>query len=166
VESKPLQSTEALKTELETETTGRNIQLRLYVVEDLSRDVIELLGYHLGIEPDFFREHIVDYAWYNIRDRWRDPSNLNVVSRKQNWIQIRYVTARYFDKPEDFQACVNEASRFNVLRRPDDDESNKAWWDKKGAIIGLTRSRASFWIKNTKTPGQEAVGTYGYVEWQ
>ena len=40
----------------------KNIQLRLYVVEDLSKDVIEVLGSGLGIEPSFFRAHIVDYA--------------------------------------------------------------------------------------------------------
>lgn len=45
-------------------------ELRLFVVEDLSRDVIEALGFALDIEPAFFREQIVDYAWCNIRDRW------------------------------------------------------------------------------------------------
>jgi hypothetical protein len=33
-------------------------QIRLFVVEDLSRDVIEALGDNLDIEPVFFREHI------------------------------------------------------------------------------------------------------------
>jgi hypothetical protein len=41
------------------------VNTRLFVVEDLSRDVIEALGFHFKIDPSFFREHIVDYAWYN-----------------------------------------------------------------------------------------------------
>lgn len=41
-------------------------KLRLIVVEDLSRDVIETLGSHYDVDPSFFREHLVDYVWYNI----------------------------------------------------------------------------------------------------
>lgn len=36
---------------------------RLYIVEDLSRDVIEVLGSELDIDPLFFREQISDYWW-------------------------------------------------------------------------------------------------------
>lgn len=41
-------------------------KMRLFVVEDLSRDVIETLGCAYDVDPSFFREHIVDYFWYNI----------------------------------------------------------------------------------------------------
>lgn len=40
----------------------KNYQLRLYIGEDLSRDVIEALGEKFDIEPAFFREQIVDYT--------------------------------------------------------------------------------------------------------
>lgn len=43
-----------------------SVKLRLYVVEDLSREVIETLGSHYDVDPSFFREHLVDYVWYNI----------------------------------------------------------------------------------------------------
>jgi hypothetical protein len=141
--------------------TLKDIQFRLYVVEDLSRDVIEVLGSGLGIEPSFFRAHIVDYAWYNVRDRWRDLPTLNVDSRQQNWIQLRYVTARYFESGNDFKKAEKEAEEFNILRRPDDDLSNKSWWDKEGAKVGLTRARVTFWLKPSHTTGIPAIGTYG-----
>jgi hypothetical protein len=107
----------------------------------------------------------VDYAWYNVRDRWRDPPDLDVVrrrqvGRRQNWIQARYVTARYFDTTEEFKAAANEAKKFNVLRRPDDDLSNQAWWDEKGAIVGLTRSRATFFLQSNHTQRPTAVGEF------
>ncbi|KAI1390428.1 uncharacterized protein F4822DRAFT_428765 [Hypoxylon trugodes] len=60
--------------------------------------------------------HIVDYAWYNVRDRWRDPPVLDI------------------------------AKQFNIKRRVDDDLCNKAWWDEEGATVGLTRSRATYWV--------------------
>ena len=156
--SHPKDSVEQLRQNLGEENIDNNIKFRLYVVEDLSRDVIETLGHKLGIEPGFFRAHIVDYAWYNVLDRWRDPPYLDVVGRQQNWVQIRYVTARYFDTTKEFKDAVNDAKKFNVLRRPDDDLSNKAWWDKKGAIVGVTRSRATFWLQPGHCRRTTAVG--------
>jgi hypothetical protein len=147
---------EALKDD-EGESSQGKRELRLFVVEDLSRDVIEALGSELDIEPAFFREHIFDYAWYNIRDRWQDPPNLRSATRKRRWVQLRYVTARYFKTQESFKKGVKEAEKFNVLRRPDDDMNNKAVWDDEGAIVGIMRSRASFWLRQ----GDEKRGPVG-----
>ncbi|KAJ9654951.1 hypothetical protein H2201_008907 [Coniosporium apollinis] len=133
------------------------VQLRLFVVEDLSREVIEVLGEHFDIEPAFFREHIVDYAWYNTRDPWVDPPNLDMVARRQLWFQLRFVRARYFKTTASFKNGCKEADLFNVSRRPDDDQNNKAWWDEEGAIVGITRTRASFWMKRPEGHEKEAV---------
>ncbi|KAI0971892.1 hypothetical protein F4678DRAFT_432432 [Xylaria arbuscula] len=149
-------SAQTLRDGLESANADSSIKFKLYVVEDLSRDVIEILGSNFAIEPDFFRAHIVDYAWYNVRDRWRNPPMLDVVSRHQNWMQLRYVTARYFDVHgghgqkdyhKTFKEAVKEADSFNIFRRVDDDLSNKSFWDKDGAIVGYTRSRATFWLQ-------------------
>jgi hypothetical protein len=161
VEAKNYETSDALSDALKGKDD--NSQFRLYVVEDLSRDVIEVLGAQLDIEPAFFREHIIDYAWCNIRDRWFDPPNLNLVAKQQRWLQLRFVTARYFTTPESFKRGCQEAESFNVLRRPDDDQNNRAMWDTKEAIVGLTRSRASFWLKNGETHEKGAVGKCGYI---
>ncbi|KAI1435797.1 hypothetical protein GGR50DRAFT_288608 [Xylaria sp. CBS 124048] len=124
-----------------------SLQFRLYVVEDLSRDVIEMLGTKFNVEPDFFRAQIADFAWYNVCDRWRIPPLLDITSRSQNWLQLRYVTARYFRSKESFQSSFKQADAFNVLRRVDDDLSNKSAWDEPDAIVGLTRSRAALWLQ-------------------
>jgi hypothetical protein len=68
------------------------------------------------------------------------------------------VTARYFESREDFAVAVEEAEKFNILRRPDDDISNNSWWDARGAIVGLTRSRATFWLKPKHKAGTPAIG--------
>jgi hypothetical protein len=154
---KQANAAELLQEDIET-VINLEVRFRLYVVEDLSTDVIEVLGSGLDIEPSFFRAHIVDYAWYNVRDRWRDPPNLDVFSRHQNWLQLRYVTARYFESREDFDKAANETEKFNILRRPDDDISNNSWWDDKNAIVGLTRSRATFWLKPDRKDGHPAIG--------
>lgn len=62
-------TSEALKEKFAKELNDHDdsVKFRLWVVEDLSREVIETLGAHYDIDPSFFREHIVDYVWYNIR---------------------------------------------------------------------------------------------------
>ncbi|RYP04017.1 hypothetical protein DL764_004711 [Monosporascus ibericus] len=154
----PIQSAADLRKELDRSIAGDDVRLRLYVVEDLSRDVIEVLGQKLKIEPDVFRSHIVDYAWYNVLDRWRDPPYVGAAGRPKNWTQLRYVTARYFETRDKFKEAGSEAQQFNVLRRPDDDHSNKAWWDEPGAVVGLTRSRATFWLQEEQSGSEPRVG--------
>ncbi|KAJ8126164.1 hypothetical protein O1611_g7475 [Lasiodiplodia mahajangana] len=167
VKRKEYTSTQELKRNLDSGIEDNGVKFRLYVVEDLSRDVIDALGQKFRIEPDFFRAHIVDYAWYNVRDPWRNPPMLDIVSRHQNWMQLRYVTARYFDIDErddqkggsrSFKEATKEAANFNILRRVDDDLSNKSFWDKQGAIVGLTRSRATFWLQPEKSRQGAPVG--------
>ncbi|RDL38946.1 Uncharacterized protein BP5553_03286 [Venustampulla echinocandica] len=174
---------EALETALNEQTVtdkDSKRKFRVFIVEDLSRDVIELLGAHLDIEPAFFREQIFDYTWYNTRDRWVDPPRLNIVTKRQRWLQLRFTTARYFKTAESFKQVVEEYKSFNVLRRPEDDLNNKALWDEKDAIVGLTRTRASFWLGSTDGHQGGPVGVllvdptakegfplwYGYRNWE
>lgn len=56
----------ALKKYFSQPRDDASVRLRLFVVEDLSREVIETLGSKFDIDPSFFREHLVDYVWYNI----------------------------------------------------------------------------------------------------
>ncbi|PHH86216.1 hypothetical protein CDD83_10571 [Cordyceps sp. RAO-2017] len=129
----------------EADGTEEGPRLRLFVVEDLSRSTIECLGSHFDTDPSFFRSHLVDSAWSNIRDFWRDPPNLFIASRRQSWFQLRFVIPRYFPSPKDYTDGAKEAETFNVFRRPDDDQ-NRSQWDKE-AIVGITRSKASLWLR-------------------
>lgn len=47
---------------------------RLYVVEDLSREVVERLGMKLDIDPLFFREQISDYLYVEPRHSLLSPN--------------------------------------------------------------------------------------------
>lgn len=140
------------------ESDLRKRNFRLFVVEDLSSDVIELLGAHYDVEPAFFRDQIVDYAWYNTRDRWMDPPRLNVVARRQRWLQIRFATSRYFQDQVRFKEGCDEYESFNVYRRIEDDINNTGVWDAEKAIVGLSRTRAAFWIGKADTHVEGAVG--------
>jgi len=131
----------------ETPTADKR-NLRLFVVEDLSRDVIEGLGARYDVEPQFFRQQIFDYSWYSTRDRWVDPPRLWRTGKHQTWFQIRYATARYFRTGQAFRTGFEQSEQFNVLRRPDDDLNTRSNWDQAGAKVGISRTRASYWMKN------------------
>ncbi|KAI1662617.1 hypothetical protein F4813DRAFT_384202 [Daldinia decipiens] len=146
---------------------------RLYIVEDLSRDVIEHLGSKLDIDPLFFREHINDFTWYNTRDPWVELPDLDIVSRDRPYFRLTYNQPRYFRTPESFNKAQKQAGMFNVLRRLDADDEHESRFDEKSAIVALVRSKASLWIRPA-IAGQQAVGvllidpsiTEGYPLWR
>lgn len=150
-------TSQELKDALENEskkTESTKGRFRLYVVEDLSRDMIEYLGGHYDIEPAFFREQIFDYAWYNTRDRWIDPPQLNIATKKQRWLQLRFPSIRYYKNSADWEESLEEYEEFNVKRRSEDDINNKTTWDDVSALVGLARSRASLWISGEGRAGK------------
>ncbi|KAI1110941.1 hypothetical protein F5Y14DRAFT_336572 [Nemania sp. NC0429] len=128
----PEQLENALKA-LSAGEEGRNpanavVTFKLFVVEDLSRKVIEQLGHHFDIDPEFFRDHIFDYAWFNIRDPFWNPPILNMDTAARNWCQIRFCRARYFPSSTLLNKAQDVANTFNIGRKLYEDE-NKAYWD-------------------------------------
>ncbi|KAI5858208.1 hypothetical protein GGS23DRAFT_607733 [Durotheca rogersii] len=146
---------------------------RLYIVEDLSRDVIECLGYKLNIDPLFFREHINDYLWYNTRDPWVELPDLDMVSRNRPYFRLIYTQPRYFKDKQSVETANRQAGRFNVLRRLDLDTEHRSLFDEDSAIVALVRSKASLWIAPDDSP-RKGTGvllidpsiTQGYPLWR
>ena len=126
------------------------VHARLFIVEDLSRDVIEQLGSRFNVDPLFFREHVSDYIWYNSRDPWVDLPNLDIHSRKRSYAHVRYVQTRYFRSQKSLRRARWEAGGFNVLRRVDEDGNWVRGADIEGSNVGLVRSRTSFWVRPNK----------------
>lgn len=137
-------------------------RFNLVVVEDLSRDVIELLGSHFDVDPSFFRQHVANRAWHKVGDWWKEPPNLDVAFSGQNWFSIRYIRARCFPDEESFCRGALEAASFNVDRRLDKDWNHSSFWDGvDGKIeVGVIRSRVSLWVKPSKQPNEDGVGMY------
>jgi hypothetical protein len=163
IESIEYTTSQALRQSLENEALEEDVEdgrFRLFILEDLSRDMMELLGAHLDIEPGFFREQIFDYAWYNTRDRWVDPPRLQAATKKQRWMQLRFPAARYYKSPESFKQAQAQFERMNVTRKAEDDINNKSKWDEPKAIVGLARTRASFWTSGKGGAGK-AKGSVG-----
>ena len=133
-----------------------NVHARLFVVEDLSRDVIEAFGARFDIDPLFFRGHLSDYIWCNPRDPWVELPDLDMMSRKRSYLHVRYAQTRYFRSEDSLKMAQQEAGGFNVLRRVDRDGSWIPDVDIPKSDVGLIRSRTSLWIRPNK-PGETGV---------
>lgn len=157
-ESDPILNAESLLRKAES-VKASNIEanFNLFVVEDLSYKVIETLGSTFGIDPRFFRAHIIDYAWNNVRDRWREPPILDLDVREREWFQLRLIRSRYFSNQEQFEDAKKEIDQWNVFRRIDAD-NNEIFWDKDvrtqpkrvvNGRVGHIRSRITFWRQSS-----------------
>lgn len=131
---------------------------RLFVVEDLSRDVIEALGSAYDVDPLFWRGHISDYLWFNTRDPWVELEELPHITRSRNYFNFRYAHPRYFKGKETKQYARREAGSMNVLRRLDDDGINTHRLDEESAGVCLFRAKASFWIRPNTETQKHALG--------
>ncbi|KAH6656317.1 hypothetical protein BKA67DRAFT_599736 [Truncatella angustata] len=135
-----------------------DVESRLFIVEDLSRDVIEALGARFDIDPLFFRSQISDYLWYNIKDPWVELPDLDLVQQERSHFCMRYMRARYFRSPESFAEATTETGRFNVLRRLDSDKNHKTVLDEQGENVALARAKASVWIRPNKAHESGVLG--------
>ncbi|KAL8918904.1 MAG: hypothetical protein Q9208_007085 [Pyrenodesmia sp. 3 TL-2023] len=133
-----------------------DVVARLFIVEDLSRDVIETLGSHLDVDPMFFRGHFSDYNWYNTRDPWIELPSMDIVLRQQSFFHVRYPHARYFRNSRSYERARFETGGFNVLRRFNHDGSWISGFDDPGSITGMLRSQISFWVQPSH-PGDAAA---------
>ncbi|KAF2211021.1 hypothetical protein CERZMDRAFT_118013 [Cercospora zeae-maydis SCOH1-5] len=150
--SRKYQSTPRLKAFLNTPNpSNAQPDVRLVIVEDLSRDLVDMLGEHYDIDPLFFLSHIGDYLFHNTRDRWCELPDLEVDARERSHFTISYLRPRYFKTESQFSDAEKQSGGFNVLRRLDSDRSRKSLQhsllDKPDASVTLTRAKSSLWIK-------------------
>jgi len=129
-------------------------QARLFIVEDLSREVIDHLGSHQDIDPLLFASHISDYMFHNTRDRWVELPGLDVDARQSPHFAISYLRARYFKTDKEYEKAECQTGLFNVLRRLDSDRSRdrlqNGLLDLADASVTLTRAKTSMWYKPKK----------------
>lgn len=134
------------------------LDARVYVVEDLSRDMIELLGSTLDIDPHFFRAHVDDYMWNTQTKDAVERKRLDMLCRKQSHFRVRYLRPRYYRDTASFVKATKQAGQFNVLRHLDSDRSRDSLQDDVGAVATLMRAKASLWVRSNCTADQGALG--------
>lgn len=159
--------THNLKSALESSPqSSQEVQTRLLIVEDLSRDVVEMLGEYYDIDPLFFLSHINDYLFHNTRDRWVELPNLDIDARNRTHFSLQYLRPRYFEDEESFKTAEFQSGTFNVLRRLDSDRSRlklqNGLLDREGASTTLIRSKTSLWFK-PRVDGEPVIGEFRLI---
>lgn len=144
----------------ELETSPKEPEGRLLIVQDLSSSMIERLGAAFDIEPGFFRSHIGDYTWLNTRDPQAELPALEVFSSKSSYFNVQYVQPRYFENQASLKRAKAQAESFNVLRRIDHDGRFRPWADMPGSDVGLTRCKASLWTRPNTSGDQNWLGMF------
>jgi hypothetical protein len=113
----------------------------LYIVEDLSGDVIEELGLAFEIEPQFFAEHLRDVEW----EHHKDKSNTMMLPSVRHF--ANYWTLPYLE-PIEMNGQQKSGRRtmldMNVLRRMDFRSPHKDRKDIENSV-GLVHRVLSFW---------------------
>jgi hypothetical protein len=132
--------------------------LKLFVVEDLSRMVIEMLGTRFGIDPLFFREQIEDSNWQGVRDPWATLPNLTSNTKRRQWFRLLNVRLRYHRTAASFNIAQQQAGSWNVRRQPEDDGNHFEHQGGDGAIVSILRTRTTIWVGNDKACSDAPVG--------
>ena len=134
--------------------------IQIIIVEDLSRDVIEVLGSRFDIDPHLFTGQISDYRWYNTRDPWFEAQPLELISKEKPFIQVEYVQPWYFPSPDSLKNGNKDLGFFNVLRRLEADNARHWNFDSEGSDAGIIRSKMSLWIRPNREDESGIVGMF------
>ena len=70
--------------------TPDEVNLRLIVVEDLSPELIEILGSVFGMSPEFFEEHLLNSGWQNGEDQDGGADLWNTRGMKKDYVSVRW----------------------------------------------------------------------------
>ena len=146
-------------------STADTFDARVYVVEDLSREVIELLGSAFNVDPHFFRSHINDYMWNTVTGDAVELRHLDMFARRRPYFTLKYLRPRYYRNTAAFEEAIQQAGRFNVLRQLDSDRSRAILKRDDGAVSTLMRAKASFWTRPNKPTDRGVLSTYMRLVW-
>jgi hypothetical protein len=116
---------------------------RLFLIQDISPDVVELLGFKFDVDPIFFSSHIYSLDWFS---RVSSPTTVPLsksMRRAQNFIHLRYLEARPVTKNGRESPSTERLPCFdsNVLRKVSLTESGST-----RHVMGFARRHISIWM--------------------
>lgn len=116
---------------------------RLFIVEDISPDVVELLGSHLDVDPAFFVSHIWALNWYSSHPTPSTVPHRDSMRYEQSFVQFRYMEAR---------TVLGENAEFEGVKRVSAWDSHTlrkitvAKLDSTLQLMGWARRHITIWM--------------------
>jgi hypothetical protein len=124
--------------EFQGDQTGRGLVGQILVVEDLSPNTANCLGYALNIHPSFFAGHIRD-TWMETGIQFGNAPPLPSVAKDRNFFSLDYMSAVLL-KPLNSLENKYLQCYYNYRRKVDlagvDTDSR----------VGMVRRKISFWL--------------------
>jgi hypothetical protein len=90
---KDIIGTAKLADELESSKKSEDT-CRLFIVENVCAQTIELLGERFDIDPQFFADHLRNEPWYRIENGAERIPALPSSQKLRDYLQLRYIEAR------------------------------------------------------------------------
>jgi hypothetical protein len=128
-------------------TTHHRSRNRLFLLEDLSLDIIELLGSHLNIDGTVFAHHIRDAHYSSGLWNGHVPK-LPSENDPGKGFTLRYYEARWFDDPDMPAFSSSVQTLGNVSRQI---TFGKPLWNEHKAQeghVGHVKRNTSFWSQS------------------
>ncbi|KAF2465899.1 uncharacterized protein BDR25DRAFT_80860 [Lindgomyces ingoldianus] len=119
---------------------------RLYILEDISPEYVELIGRHLHVDPLIFASQI--NTWKFLNSKAIAQRTLPSLSKPAKSFTLRYHEPRTFDNPLENGHCTFASNRRTI----------DSWFPIPGGRItmpfeaALVRHCASFWVDNASDP--------------
>jgi hypothetical protein len=129
-----------------------DVLARIFVIEDLDTEMIEILGDSLKLEADFFSDHISDSFGENGLANGR-CRHLPSVSKITSFYTIDYFTAITLNKTLDNRHDDQWRCDFNVRRRVDSFHANSPSNEHRLSRVAFVRRKFSFHIQ--RYPGSK-----------
>ncbi|KFZ07572.1 hypothetical protein V501_06327 [Pseudogymnoascus sp. VKM F-4519 (FW-2642)] len=98
-----LKGSEMLKDYL-ISTSGENPQRRLFLLEGVARNFVQVFGSHFGMDPDFFARQKRTRSWEVAHNGGKTPSLPSLKNPKRSFM-IKYLELRYFPLVPDETSC-------------------------------------------------------------
>ena len=117
---------------------------RLFLVEDLSNEVVELLGSRLDIEPEFFASHIYSLDWFSRASSPTTVPNIYSTICAQSFVRFRYLEARSVLVKANQEINIDRlpCTNSNLLRKV-----SIMKLESTNGMVGLERRHVTIWVK-------------------
>lgn len=135
--------TKSVKQHLETRSPGNGICRRVYLIEGLAPDIIEILGTYFKMDPSLFLFQERTTLWPTSQ-RSSDPPTLPTLVNPKRESMLRYYELRDFKtRFDDFALCCAKTGRHIGLTR------------LSGALdtVGIVRRKCTTWSQTYSTGG-------------
>lgn len=166
-----LKGSEMLKDYL-ISTSRENPQRRLFLLEGVARNFVQVFGSHFGMDPDFFARQKRTRSWEVAHNGGKTPSLPSLKNPKRSFM-IKYLELRYFPLVPDETSCqepkpliaqvdysyledVTGKRNINVSRKKRPVDSEK---DIIGEFdnVGKVSRCASYWGKSYANGGWDGM---------